>query len=239
MAVNEEKYKAFQELIARDIKFNELTDDYYEELDSAYHQLTGEIKCNTYQFENRDLYKKYLDDRLFTVIFSMYLQRQFYERNCHEIVLAIGIDNYKKRFKRLEEIRTSAIQYKKDLLRIENKAVEANVKPAPKTEQKGKKSYSLRQVCISYHFMGGITEKNGAKLLKLHTRFKSVPKLLQKVITKASDLTTLSENKTTDTKHLNDLKAAKRLISGKKNKEALKRITHTITQFQTAYGNHY
>ena len=112
----------------------------------------------------------------------------------------------------------------------------------PKTEKKtgkDKKSYSLKQVCVAYHFMGGITEKNGAKLLKLHTRFNSVPKLLQKVVTKASDLTKLSENKTTDTKHLNDLKAAERLISGKKNVDALKRITYTIEQFRTNYDKHY
>ena len=108
-----------------------------------------------------------------------------------------------------------------------------------KTLAKDEKSYSLRQVCIAYHFMEGITERNGAKLLKLHTRFTSVPKLLQKAITKASDLTHLSENKTTDTKHLTDLKEAKRLISGKKNKQALSHITHTITQFQANYDKHY
>jgi len=39
--------------------------------------------------------------------------------------------------------------------------------------------------------------------------------------------------------HLADLNAAKRLISSKKDTEALKRITQVITQFQTDYDNHY
>ena len=101
------------------------------------------------------------------------------------------------------------------------------------------KGYSLRQVCIAYHFMGGINEENAAKLLKTHTRYESVAKLLAKRVKKPSDLTQLSENKTADKKKLKDLQAAKRLMSGKKNKEALKHITHAITQFQTAFKNHY
>lgn len=108
-----------------------------------------------------------------------------------------------------------------------------------KSPVKDNKSYSHMQVCIAYHFMGGITEKNALKLLQAHTRLKSAPTLLRKRIGMASDLTKLSLNKTADTKHLNDLKEAKRLISGKKNKEALNHITHTIAQFQANYNKHY
>jgi hypothetical protein len=84
-----------------------------------------------------------------------------------------------------------------------------------------------------------LTSENGAELLRLHTRHTSVPALLKKVVPVTSDLTKLSQNKTTNTKRLNDLKEAKRLIIGKKNKEALSRITHTIKQFQTNYDSRY
>jgi hypothetical protein len=111
-----------------------------------------------------------------------------------------------------------------------------NKKPKP---SKGNKSYSLRQVCIAYHFMGGVTKENAAKLLKLHTTYKSVSKLLQKANIKRKELTALSEHKSTDTKHLKDLLAAKRLISGKKKPEALKLISDIISQFQAKYDDIY
>ena len=97
-------------------------------------------------------------------------------------------------------------------------------------------NYSQRQIAIAYFVMQTpITKDNAEGILKKHSQTKSVPKLLQKRITKASEITNLSENKTTDTKHKQDLTAAKRLISGIKNKKAITDITSFISTFETNY----
>ena len=139
---------------------------------------------------------------------------------------------------KFEFIYRHALSNLHDLIKFLNTQLQVAKGAKPNVKQ-DERSYSLRQVCIAYHFMGGINEDNAAKLLKAHTRFESVAKLMAKRIKKPSDLTQLSENKTADKKKLKDLLAAKRLISGKKNNEALKHITHTITQFQTALQNNY
>lgn len=106
--------------------------------------------------------------------------------------------------------------------------------------EKQKKNYSQRQITIAYCVTNElITTENAAKILSTYSDTKSVEKFLTKRIFRVSDLTKLSGNKTTDTKHLNDLKAAKRLISGRKNKKAITDISRIITAFETAYNNRY
>lgn len=102
------------------------------------------------------------------------------------------------------------------------------------------RNFSLRQIAIAYFVMNiTITEENASEILKKHSAFKSSAKLLQKRISKVSDLTNLSQNKTKNTKHLNDLKATKRLISGEKEINGETSITRIITAFETAYKSRY
>lgn len=108
-------------------------------------------------------------------------------------------------------------------------------------EKKGKneKKYSQRQVAIAYFIKGVlINEDNYLELLEKHTSTKS-KKILQKRINRTSDLTRLSFNKTTDTKHLNDLFEAKRLLSGMKDKSAVKSLNSIISTFQSNYNIKY
>ena len=108
-----------------------------------------------------------------------------------------------------------------------------------KTQSKNK-NFSHRQIAIAYCVLNiVITSENAKEILQKYSQTRSTAKLLQKRINKASELTKISENKTTDTKYLQDLKEAKRLISGIKNKKANTDIDRIITAFQTAYDNHY
>jgi hypothetical protein len=100
--------------------------------------------------------------------------------------------------------------------------------------------FSQRQIAIAYCILNiPITTENAENILSKYSETKCVGKLLTKRVYKIGDLTKLSSNKTTDTKHLNDLKAAKRLISGRKNKNAITDISRIITAFETAYNSHY
>jgi hypothetical protein len=101
-------------------------------------------------------------------------------------------------------------------------------------------SYSLKQIAIAYAVMNiVITKQNADSILKKHSKLKSSSKLIQKRINKISELTLLSENKTVDSKHLTDLIAAERLISGTKNKKAKADVKRIITAFKTTYDTKY
>lgn len=117
-----------------------------------------------------------------------------------------------------------------------------NVEPQQaKTSKKrtAKNKYSQRQVAIAYWAMGKLIDKdNYQELLKKYTNTISI-KILEKRIYKGTDLTNLSENKTTDTKHLNDLLAAKRLLISVKNKKGISEIKPIIKAFQTSYNFKY
>lgn len=123
--------------------------------------------------------------------------------------------------------------------------IELNAKDTSPGKELSKKAgnkviYSQRQIAIAYFFLGEqITDDNAAGILKNFSDTQSVQKLLSKRVSKASDLTGISENKTKDTKHLKDLEAAKRLISGKKNKKAETSIKAVITAFTTKYNSAY
>ncbi len=101
------------------------------------------------------------------------------------------------------------------------------------------KFYSQKQIAIAYFFLGiTINENNFKEMLKKHSVTRS-SKILQKLITKNSQITSLTKNKTVDSKHLKDLVAAKRLIVSKKNKEALEKIDQIITTFNNDFDSHY
>ncbi len=111
---------------------------------------------------------------------------------------------------------------------------------AVETDVKRERNYSHRQIAIAYHVLNiPITIENASQVLKQHSQTTSVAKLLQKRISKASDLTKLSGHKTTDTRRLEDLYAAMRLISGKNDKTAKVAISRVITAFKTAYDSQY
>ncbi len=113
-------------------------------------------------------------------------------------------------------------------------------RPKSTGTQRNNKNFSHKAIAIAYHVLGiAITKENAATILKKHSKLKSAGKLLQTRVSKPSDLTALSGNKTADMKHLNTLKNAKRLVNGKKNKEAATSISRIITAFQTAYNKEY
>lgn len=106
--------------------------------------------------------------------------------------------------------------------------------PKPST-----KKFSQKQVAIAYFMMGIIiTEKNAISILEKHSNTSSL-KILQKLYTKPSQLTALSDNHAANTKHKNDLKAAKQLLSGMKNKKGVEAIIPIIAAFETAYNSKY
>ncbi len=96
----------------------------------------------------------------------------------------------------------------------------------------GERDYTIPQIAIAYHFLKEpINQANAQEILERHSNYKSAAKLLQNRINRPSDLTKLSENPTSDTKHFNNLLAAKRLILGKKNKKAENAIADVIKVF--------
>lgn len=120
---------------------------------------------------------------------------------------------------------------------------ELNIIPDPQAVINKKKSvevknnYSLKQVAIAYFVMSEpITKENASDILKKHTKFSSEVKFLSKIIRSTKSLTTPTENKTSNTKHLKNLLAAKRLISGMKNKKAESAIDKYIQAFNTNMG---
>ncbi len=108
-----------------------------------------------------------------------------------------------------------------------------------KPQQKDKNTYSLKAVAIAYFCLGiTINEDNYKEILDEHTKFKS-NKILQKTIVRTSQLTTLTEDKTADKKHLNTLIDAERLLSGKKNEKATKSIKQFISTFESKFNDFY
>jgi hypothetical protein len=100
------------------------------------------------------------------------------------------------------------------------------------------KSYSHKQITIAYYLMGiQIDASNANEILKEHSELRSTGKLLQKRVTNNSELSKLTGNKSADTKHLKDLEAAERLVSGKNNKTALSSIKAIITAFKSNRSN--
>jgi len=156
------------------------------------------------------------------------LESQF--NNIHYYTALEWLDNTllicKDRFRKSgEEILNEAIKWcetKKKVLSIK--------KPI-----KGK--YSIKEVKIAYFCLGiKITKDNYLTILKKYTNSGS-NKILQKQITKTSDLTATRDNRPADTKHLKSLKGAERLLSGINDKSAQNTIKQAISTFESNFNS--
>ena len=126
------------------------------------------------------------------------------------------------------------------LVKFFKSKLQDSVMPNKKKKQSPQTNYTHKEVAIACFFMKvNITSENADKILREYSKNRSSGKFLQEKILKPSELTKLSMNKTADTKHLKRLENAKRLISSKKNKQALNDIDPIITAFQTAYDSYY
>ena len=109
-----------------------------------------------------------------------------------------------------------------------------------KSTKESKNDFTHKQIAIAYCLLGKlITSENVAEILQKHSTNKSTEKLLQKRIHKASDLIRISDHKTTNTLHLKDLEAAKRLLSGMKKKKAIHDLDQIITTFKSNILNNH
>jgi hypothetical protein len=135
-----------------------------------------------------------------------------------------GFDNAFNRLKYWEEKIIDRINF---LIRKGN---EVKLKEGIKND----KPYSQRQVAIAYYVLDIPLTKESAEIaLSTYTKTNSLQKFLTKQIRNIKHLTSPDGNPTTLTKHLNDLLAAKRLISGLENEEAEKKINHIIKAART------
>jgi hypothetical protein len=108
------------------------------------------------------------------------------------------------------------------------------------TKKQHSNNYSQKQIAIAYCIMGiAITSQNAAELLLQHSQTRSSSKLMQKRIFRSNDLTKISGNKTTDTKHLQDLQAVELLLSSIKDMSYRNDITAVIQAFEKAYHAKY
>ncbi|HEX7414177.1 MAG TPA: hypothetical protein VF411_09035, partial [Bacteroidia bacterium] len=136
--------------------------------------------------------------------------------------------------------RNTSMKLVKEVHERTNYPEKKNSNTELKKKSEKNNTYSHKQIAIAHVVMNiTITKENAASILKKYSILKSIDKLIQKRITKTSELTKLSENKTTDTKHLKDLQAAERLVCGTKNKNAKADIKRIIAAFRTSYNNKY
>ncbi len=113
-------------------------------------------------------------------------------------------------------------------------------KPIKNRVKKNSENFSLRQIAIAYSVLDiQINSKNARSILAKHSNLTSIDKLLSKRILRPSELTKISDNRTKDSKHLKDLLAAKRLVSGMKITQGLKSIDRIIIAFQNNFNNKY
>lgn len=104
-----------------------------------------------------------------------------------------------------------------------------------KKSKEATNNFTDRQVALAYFIMGTkIDEANYEGILNKHSQSKS-KRILTKLFTKTNQIKPLNETKKGYTEHLKDLKAAKRLLDGIKNKIGLNAITPIINAFQTTY----
>ena len=121
--------------------------------------------------------------------------------------------------------------------------IKKTITKSAKVKIKDDKCFSQKQIGIAYCVMNIVIDtKNCNDILSKHSSTKSA-KLLQKRLTNTRDLVKLSENKSADKKHLNDLIAAERLVSGMKNewknKNADTEIATIIADFKASYEGFY
>ncbi len=117
------------------------------------------------------------------------------------------------------------------------KSISLSKKKNKNIEEGSDKNYSLKAIAIAYKLLNiPIDESNAADILIEFSQFRSTQKLINTYID-IKDLARLRENKSANTKHLRVLKAAERLLSGKKNKSSLLSIRSIITAFQAKCEN--
>lgn len=198
---------------------------------NMFWELTGMNRNNKFQqtFVNSEMINPLNIESPFYYHIPEALERNNIKVN--EAVLILSTIQSSQPEQRIKNIVKPIIEY----LRT-NEAILNKRKPTKENKQK---SYTQKQVAIAYYVQGiTITENNALGILKKHTETSSL-KILQKLITKNSQLTTILETKTASTKHLNDLKRAKELLSGIKNKRAVTDIDRFISVFQTNYEKTY
>lgn len=212
--------------------------------------------CDQVLFKN--LYTRDIDGFVYLPQwrFSIYHEDFLALRNYYENTLSDGneieyifIDSPNFKFKRDgvpgEVLAKALVLYQNWLLALKDSSSTENVSPSDENQNVSsntkkskacipKENYSLKAIAIAYKVMGvQITTENGAEILKRHSNFTSVKKLLDKRVITLSDLTKSSENKTVDTKNLKNLEEARLLLSGAKKKNAVKVITRIITALYT------
>ena len=104
---------------------------------------------------------------------------------------------------------------------------------------RNEEKYKLKEIKIAYFCLGErINKNNYLGILKRYSDSSS-DKILQNPIVKTSQLTAISENKTTDSKHLESLKNAERLLLGMNDKEALNSLKQITSTFQDNFRKKY
>jgi hypothetical protein len=171
--------------------------------------------------ESTEYDKKLVRDLKQSIEFKKHLFKELYEKKKIELKDRYSNDTFR------HNIQTREVKSKLE-----------NTLKGKLTSQDG--NYTHKQITIAFYIMDIlITPQNAKDILKKYSQTKSVEKLLQKRINKKKALISISENKTTDTKHLRDLEAAKRLIASTKKRKAIVEINHIIATFQSEFKNHY
>ena len=207
-----------QEIIKRQLNRIVLLENRFSRFWELYKDLHKDFREQ--KFETEDIIMKI--ERLFIVpkYKKGIISESFIRHLHHAIMFKHGmLSGFGEQVKKVLQIDEKEIQHKPKIAKI-----------------KDDKNFSHKEIAIAYFVMEIlITPENADGILKKHSQYKSVDKLLQNRVSTVSVLTKLTENKTADTKHFNTLKNAKRLISGMKNKVAVTAITRIISTFEANY----
>ncbi len=104
---------------------------------------------------------------------------------------------------------------------------------------KSENNFSMKEIAIAYRLMDiKINEMNALAVLVEHSINRSATKLINTIIL-PSQLSILSGNKTTDSKHLASLLGAERLLLSKKEMKSQSSIRLIIKAFEGNFSNKY
>ena len=131
--------------------------------------------------------------------------------------------------------------YFENIIPLLTKSVEEKKKNEKDIEElKNQKKFSHQQIAIAYCALGvHIDSENALQILQKHSNYKSIKKLMQKRVRKLGDLTETFESKAANTRRLQDLQAAKRLLSGENNDQAVKDLSAVIQTFEQNLDDNY
>ena len=111
----------------------------------------------------------------------------------------------------------------------ETSAIKTTVKVKDKTSEK---NYSYKAIAIAYCMMSEyIMPEKALDILTKHSKYKSISTLLNNRIDKQSVLTRTTGNPTSNSKHLNALNDAERLLKGLKKTNEVKALRLIINAF--------